>query len=359
MKRISVMITLLAITLLCIGCERESEEFTVTLDYNCLGKIETMIVSTGELIPIPKSGISPAGQESDGWWIVEGGVSRRWDFATDVVTTDIQLQQRWDTKKAYIQLYHSDEDNTPELFEVKYGEPYTIPQPTREEWYFAGWYQGTTRRDDSGIWYGEEDTFYVAKWTRVPLGTTVMLGAYEQDDDQSNDKEPIEWLVIDKTDTSYLLVSSALLDWQAYHTNQAGSTWKSSSLRVWLNDTFYTTAFNNAERNHICLTALADVDCNDYIFLLNEQEKNMLIEGKYLAGQMTEYALEVRGDTTTILTGTVGGYKSYEYWLRCTNNKSVSPSTLGNSCKTSNSSRAGVRPAMWVDAAYVETLLAK
>ena len=88
-------------------------------------------------------------------------------------------------------------------------------------------------------------------------GHYVFFGSYEQDNDTENGKEPIEWLVLDKTEDTVLLISRYGLDVEPYHNQDKEITWEQCSLRSWLNKDFLNTAFSREEQERI---QTADVD---------------------------------------------------------------------------------------------------
>ena len=51
------------------------------------------------------------------------------------------------------------------------------------------------------------------------IGSTVLFGAYEQDNNSNNGKEKIEWTIIDKFDNELLLLSKNVLDVIPYDYN--------------------------------------------------------------------------------------------------------------------------------------------
>ena len=119
------------------------------------------------------------------------------------------------------------------------------------------------------------------------VGDTVVFGAYEQDNDESNGKEPIEWIVLDVNEKGEcLLISKYVIDtWSA----PDGSTWGNSSLRSWLNGEFYEAAFTDTEKARILETALTsdslpgygdapDIGTVDKVFLLNVTEAEQYFE---------------------------------------------------------------------------------
>ena len=102
---------------------------------------------------------------------------------------------------------------------------------------------------DEGIgWYGvtPPDSDYVY----VP-GDTVVLGSYEQDNDLSNGAEPIEWEVVGIRDGHTLLLSKYTLDCKKYNETYIEIDWENCTLRSWLNNDFYNTAFSSSDRKKI------------------------------------------------------------------------------------------------------------
>ena len=112
-----------------------------------------------------------------------------------------------------------------------------------------------------------------------------MLFRSEQDNYFGNGPEPIEWLVLDVSNGSALLISRYGLDAQAYHTVDTGITWANCTLRKWLNEIFYDEAFSQSEKQLINLTKVENpdnpeqgtpggADTEDKIFLLSDREFN-------------------------------------------------------------------------------------
>lgn len=103
------------------------------------------------------------------------------------------------------------------------------------------------------------------------VGDTLYLGSYEQDNNTSNGEEPIQWIVLDKTQKSMLLISKYALECMPYDEIHVEKTWEQSDMRSWLNGTFWRTAFSSEEKNRIIATSL-DEGCIDQVFLLNIAE---------------------------------------------------------------------------------------
>ena len=60
--------------------------------------------------------------------------------------------------------------------------------------------------------------------------------------------EPIKWKVLKDDGSTLLVIANQALDSQLYHNEYASVTWEGSSLRGWLNETFYNTAFDSREQ---------------------------------------------------------------------------------------------------------------
>ena len=188
------------------------------------------------------------------------------------------------------------------------------------------------------------------------VGDYVVFGAYEQDNDISNGKEPIEWLVLDKKDNRILVISRYALDYREYHNTNESVTWESCSLRKWLNEKFYSAAFSTNEQKKIYKTAIqaeAGKDTKDKVFLLSTAEA-----GQYF-GSSTDRLCQA-----TIYTQAQGNFSFDDiwWWLRSPG-RGVADMTgvKGNSASIIINlgfindygigvyNKYGVRPAMWIN----------
>ena len=118
------------------------------------------------------------------------------------------------------------------------------------------------------------------------VGETIEFGNYPQDKDGT--EKPIEWIVMKNEGNQVLLLSKYVLDAKPYNNEEWGDvTWETSDIRQWLNNEFYTTAFNKAEKAKIqtSLTKNEDNskygtsggnDTEDKVFLLSEKEAETL-----------------------------------------------------------------------------------
>lgn len=121
------------------------------------------------------------------------------------------------------------------------------------------------------------------KISTTEVGEDITFGKYEQDNNTSNGKEDIEWIILAKENGKTLLISKYGLDVQQYNTDKGSVTWENCTLRQWLNDTFINDAFNADERTMIQNTYLPSEnnpkygtdsgnDTNDKIFVLSLTE---------------------------------------------------------------------------------------
>ena len=119
----------------------------------------------------------------------------------------------------------------------------------------------------------------------IEIGKSITFGKYEQDNDNSNGKEDIEWLVLEMTDEKILAISKYALDCKQYNANYTYVTWETCTLREWLNNDFVNSAFSPDEKSIIpAVTVLADRnpawgtqtgnETQDQVFLLSIPEAN-------------------------------------------------------------------------------------
>lgn len=102
---------------------------------------------------------------------------------------------------------------------------------------------------------GEEKYNFIKN---IKVGDTYKFGSYEQDNETSNGKEEIEWIVLDKDGMSVLLISKYALDCQPYNTTETSVTWETCSMRKWLNGTFLNSAFSESESAMIPAVTVSD-----------------------------------------------------------------------------------------------------
>ncbi len=109
------------------------------------------------------------------------------------------------------------------------------------------------------------------------VGSVITFGATDQDDNPDNGSEPIDWRVLEMTDSDALLISEKIIAARPF--SDANSTiWGKSPLRSWLNEDFLYETFSEAEIRRIKYVTHEDDDDNrkqyveDRVFLLNVEE---------------------------------------------------------------------------------------
>ena len=329
------------------GCA--PEEYSVTLDYGYRDWREELTVTEGLLTPPEEP--SRAGYSFLGWYEEE----REWQFDTDVLTQDMTLVARWEPQRYTVTLYIDQESGETQTLSVAYGEEYTLPEPTKEGSYFAGWafYWTGPKHKDAGTWVMDppQDQRLYARWLSYPPGMTVTLGHYEQNNDLEDGPEPIEWLVLDHRDGAYRLISKYVLDARSYDYNHE-SKWADCDLRAWLGNEFFHTAFSETEKGYLKEVYDDYAKTTDTVSVLNLKEaKTLFYEPDDLFGRCTPYCLATGVQLTS--RHTVFGWGVY-WWLRtnrANTNKLSAGLMAGAMClSASNVSRGlqGVRPTVWV-----------
>ena len=132
------------------------------------------------------------------------------------------------------------------------------------------------------------------------VGETIEFGNYPQDKDGT--EKPIEWIVMKNEGNQVLLLSKYLLDAKPYNKGWENVTWQTSDIRQWLNNEFYTTAFNKSEKAKIQTSLIKNEDNSEYgtsggndtedkVFLLSEKEAETLFSNdEERIAKATEYA---------------------------------------------------------------------
>lgn len=122
------------------------------------------------------------------------------------------------------------------------------------------------------------------------VGTHILFGRYEQDDDLSNGQEPLEWIILDRTGDKVLLITKDIIDF-GYNCKAGinGETqpyrWSNCTLRQWLNDEYIYTTFTEYEQAAIMSTTVKaekspfnnyaiGQDTQDRVFIMSYSESN-------------------------------------------------------------------------------------
>ena len=318
---------------------------TVTYDLGYEERVESETVDKG-LVEAPNEPFR-FGYVFEGWFYTDkSGEEIQWDFSTDKVKKDVTLYAKW-TLPTYTVTFRTNGGVCEmQTMQVACGEPYILPEATREGYYFAGWYGFGETLKQEGTWSIEQDCVLSAKWATYPLGMVIVFGAYEQDNVESNGKEPIEWLVIDYKDGQYLLLPQYVLDAIPMSTDRSQVNYRDCNLRHWLGDTFLHEAFTEEEQAYLVPTYLKDVDLTETVFLLNSDEASSMLYSKEMAyGLGTEYAKE---QNLEVNCGIPLIYSTW--WIRHSRDsyQDFSWAMIGSST-TTGGNLLGVRPAVWLD----------
>lgn len=209
------------------------------------------------------------------------------------------------------------------------------------------------------------EKYKIKKIKEANVGDIIYYGSYEQDNNISNGKENIEWRVLAKENNRILVISDKALDCQPFNETGEDVTWRTCTLRKWLNDDFFNSAFSNAEKKRIpTVTVLADKNpefsinsgkaTKDKVFLLSIKEVNKYFNSKISRQCMpTNFAVAQGGYISNTYSTDV---KATCWWLR-------SPGGYGLVCAayvdnigdiraygaSVESDNGTVRPAMWIN----------
>lgn len=199
---------------------------------------------------------------------------------------------------------------------------------------------------------------------QLQVGDVFALGTYEQDNDMANGKEDIEWVILEKSGMSFLVISKYALDYQPYHKYYTKTTWETCELRKWLNEDYLHAAFSEDEQKMILKTTVTadknpyfDIspgnDTIDKVFCLSIKEVNEYFtsdESRQCA--LTDYAaargrLVIRDDDS-------GAKYPSAWWLRSPGRSIVDAAivrgngTVYDSGLFVDSDEVSVRPVLWI-----------
>lgn len=193
-------------------------------------------------------------------------------------------------------------------------------------------------------------------------GETFSWGKYEQDEEREGD-EAIEWVVLEVEADRMLIISKFGLDAQPYNMSGEQATWDSSSIRTWLEEKFYYSAFSDEEKELILLTNNREADdedarsyqgrdTSDHVFLLSVTEFNKYINRNPLLDSNVKFC-----EPTPYADGDVEKIDTPQYcwwWLRTSANNGKSAYSINCAGTINDGTRevfwkqGAVRPAMWL-----------
>ena len=234
----------------------------------------------------------------------------------------------------------------------------------------------------------------IDKKTNYSIGDLIQFGHYEQDNDESNGKEPITWRVLEVKSDRLLVMSEMIIDAILFNYSnvvQDYISWEGSDIRDWLNgyistyqqdplgvDTrpnFYDSAFNATEKEFILTTTVLPhaghqgdgvdqgKETNDKLFLLSMYEHRKYFNGDHCIAYITPYGDRKKSSGLNCI-GNIKKIDGIQYNTGCRTGYFLRTMGLGGPiivkaydnrnehCFYSRGTDAnivyGIRPAMWL-----------
>ena len=185
----------------------------------------------------------------------------------------------------------------------------------------------------------------------APVGSSIVFGSYEQDNNLGNGSEGVEWIILSKNENKVLLISKYVLDKVGYDFDNF--KWSRSYIKKWLMETFYNNAFSEAEKNQIQDTAISGRGAVTYtkVFILWKEEiLRYLPETEDRIASCTEYAI---GQGLYSQKNEYYNIENACYWWALVKDGDWNVNIVdfyGNVEKLGTvKEKRGVRPAMWID----------
>ncbi|WP_406547078.1 DUF6273 domain-containing protein [Succinimonas sp.] len=187
-------------------------------------------------------------------------------------------------------------------------------------------------------------------------GDTVTFGRYLQDDPAK--KSSIEWLVGHVAENFLVLVSKRVLDAQPFNVKAGPVTWETSSLRSWLNGSFFNEAFSENEQEIIKedlnlsyqnedFNTASGKDTRDRVFCLDQYEVILYLTATGdRKAEPTPYAAQKQ---------VMSAGKNCIWWLRVPGENETLVMTVNHNGEYYRTGmpalykQAGVRPALKID----------
>lgn len=140
--------------------------------------------------------------------------------------------------------------------------------------------------------------------------------------------EPIKWRVLSVDSNDAFLLSDKTLEYDSYNRGWHDVTWENCTLRDWLNDDFYNTAFSGEEQSAIKTTMVINEDTQNYGTDggNNTDDKIYLLSLKEVTDASYGFATGYTKSETRIITGTdFSCSEAYPgWWLRSPGSSNLS-----------------------------------
>ena len=181
---------------------------------------------------------------------------------------------------------------------------------------------------------------YVLSFPKV--GELVEVGVYLQD---ASDVSPIKWQILKIEDNRILLLSDKAIDCKPFDENTTSAPgWNDSSIKKWLNTSFYKVAFTEDEQSIIGKQEESN-ETLEKVFLLSVDEvQECLADIKNRVCKPTSFALRSGGKESS---------DSISWWLRTKGVSAIKTACVLNNGEVDNKGfqstfKLGIRPAIWV-----------
>ncbi|MDO4835335.1 MAG: DUF6273 domain-containing protein [Clostridia bacterium] len=217
-----------------------------------------------------------------------------------------------------------------------------------------------------------KDAIFYYQWEQLDspqIGSVIKFGLFEQDDDTENGEEEIEWLVLARNGSRILVISKYILANKHYHEYSDGKGnvredykvyWEKSTIRQWLNEDFYDSAFGNLHKSKIVTTNVSadrhpQYDTNqgktttDNIFLLSYSEVQ-----RYMPTEEERQTVQTKKSIGKTMSGKQQREKR-EWWTRTTGDEEFHICFVRENGRLHKDGHAagtmsyGIRPVMWID----------
>lgn len=185
------------------------------------------------------------------------------------------------------------------------------------------------------------------------INKVITFGLWPQTS-SGKDNMPIEWVILDESNDSILVVSKKALELQPYNHDLKKIRWNTSDIRNALNGYFLDKAFNENEQAQIVLTTISDdkasgFSTKDRVFLLSADEvMRYFVNASDRACYPTEFAIRYKYLPKS---------DPCWWWLRSFEDKNDHAPIVGKEGKVSsafvNRDLGAVRPAMWIKKSIV------
>lgn len=205
-----------------------------------------------------------------------------------------------------------------------------------------------------------------AQTSNISVGETISFGTYEQDNNGANGKEDIQWQVLAVEGQRALLISRYALDAYPYNDKRVDTTWETSTLRWWLNNTFMNDAFRADESQAIIKTQVdnSSSQCyssyrtsggsntEDYVFALSYYEAQHYFpnESSRVCANTPYAAARAKAQISDSYNSSV---RNCCWWLRSPGDAQSNGIIVFSDGKCQldivNNASGCVRPAIWVN----------